>query len=345
MSRRYHLDKSGGRSVARGKVARNTPIFLHLLKRYFRHTINRLMLIAAVMLGATVLVFSLMRFAPGDPAAQIAIARYGLETVSEDLVAQIRVEEGLDDPIYVQYSKWLNRIVRGDLGRSMASGEPVLREIVRRLPATLELAVAATFISLFIAIPIGVLSAVKQYSIFDYLSMGAALMGVSMPNFWLAMLLVLVFSVKLGWLPVFGREGPAHLVLPAVTLGTGMSAIIARLTRSSMLEILSQDYIRTARAKGLPEMLVMRRHALKNALIPVVTVVGLQFAFLLEGAVIVETIFAWPGIGKFLVDSIYNRDFPVIQGCALFLAMLFAVVNFIVDVSYTYLDPRIRYEK
>lgn len=308
-----------------------------------RYTVNRLALMVIVILGATVLVFSMMRFTPGDPAAQIAIARYGLENVSEDVVAQIRHEEGLDAPLPIQYLKWLSRIARGDLGRSMASGEPVLNELIRRLPATLELALAATLISLLVAVPIGVLSAVKQYSILDYISMTGALIGVSMPNFWLAMLLILLFSVKLGWLPVFGRAGVAHLLLPAITLGTGMTAVIARLVRSSMLEILGQDFIRTARAKGLPQAVVIRRHALKNALIPVVTVVGLQFASLLEGAVIVETIFAWPGIGKFLVDAIYNRDFPVIQGCALFLALLFAVANFVIDLSYTYLDPRIRY--
>jgi peptide/nickel transport system permease protein len=298
-----------------------------------------------VMLGTTILVFTLMHFAPGDPAEQIAIARYGLENVSEEMIVQIRLEEKLDAPLYIQYGRWLGHLVRGDLGYSLTSGEPVLKVIIRRLPATLELALAAALISLLIALPSGILSAVRQYSLLDHISMGGALLGVSMPNFWLAMLLILLFSVKLGWLPVFGKEGPTHLILPAVTLGTGMAAVITRLVRASMLEVLHQDYIHTARAKGLSEILVIGRHALKNALIPVVTVAGLQFAYLLEGSVIVETIFAWPGIGKLLVDSIYNRDFSMLQACTLFIAGIFSLSNFMVDISYTFLDPRIRYEE
>jgi peptide/nickel transport system permease protein len=220
----------------------------------------------------------------------------------------------------------------------------VLDEILTRLPATVELAIAGMLVSLIIAIPVGIISATKQYSIVDNVSMLGALLGVSMPNFWLGLLLILLFSLHLGWLPVFGRGGIEHLILPAITLGTGMAAITTRLVRSSMLEVLRQDYIRTARAKGLNEKTVIGKHALKNALIPVVTVVGLQFGFLLEGAVIVEVIFAWPGMGRLLVDSIFARDFHVIQGCVLFIAVMFVLFNLLVDISYAYIDPRIRYE-
>lgn len=298
-----------------------------------------------IMLGVTLLTFSMMHLAPGDPAEQIAIARYGIEELSQETIEWIRHQEGLDAPVYVQYAKWLNHVIHGDLGRSLITGEPVLDEIIARFPATLQLALASMIISLLIAIPIGILSAVKQNSAIDYLGMTGALLGVSMPNFWLALLLILLFSVHLGWLPVCGRGGIEHLILPALTLGTGMTAITTRLTRSSMLEVLGQNYIRTARAKGLAEGLVIGKHAIKNAMIPVVTVAGLQFAFLLEGAVIAETIFAWPGIGRLLVDSIFNRDFAVIQGCALFIAVIFVLVNLLVDISYAYLDPRIRYER
>lgn len=305
---------------------------------------KRLLLIIVVILGVTVLTFSLMHFAPGDPAESVAIARYGTDLTEED-IEWVRGQEGLDDPIYVQYGKWLNHILHGDFGRSLINGESVAGEVLGRLPATLELVFASMLVSLLIAIPIGIISAAKRNSVVDNVSMVGALLGVSMPNFWLALLLILLFSLYLGWFPVFGRGGLDHLILPAVTLGTGMAAITTRLTRSSMLEVLQQNYIRTARAKGLRERAVIGKHALKNALIPVVTIVGLQFVFLLEGTVIVETIFAWPGIGRLLVDSIFARDFAIIQGCALVIAVMVVLANLLVDVSYAYLDPRIRYEK
>jgi peptide/nickel transport system permease protein len=220
----------------------------------------------------------------------------------------------------------------------------VLSEILVRFPATVKLAVVSMLVALIIAIPVGIISATRQYSFVDNVSMMGAMLGVSMPNFWLGLLLILLFSVHLGWFPVCGYGGFEHIILPALTLGTGIAAVITRLMRSSMLEVLRQDYIRTARAKGLSEKLVVSRHALKNALIPVVTVIGMQFGRVLEGAVIVETIFAWPGIGKLLVDSIYARDFAMIQGGVLFVAVIFVIVNLAVDISYTYLDPRIRYE-
>jgi len=300
-----------------------------------------------VALGVTIMTFSIMHFAPGDPAEMIAIARYGTEDVSQEEIDWIRAQEGLDAPVHIQYLRWLNHVLHGDLGRSLITGESVLTEFLLRFPATLKLAIASMIVSLLIAIPIGIISATKQYSVTDNVSMIGALIGVSMPNFWLGLLLMLLFSLYLGLLPVcgYGDGDIKHMILPAITLGTGMAAIITRLTRSSMLEVLKQDYITTARAKGLREKVIICKHALKNALIPVVTVIGLQFGWALEGAVIVETIFAWPGVGKLLVDSIFARDFAMIQGCVLFIAVIFVLVNLMVDISYAYLDPRIRYEK
>jgi peptide/nickel transport system permease protein len=307
------------------------------------YIIRRIGLMIFILLGVSIVTFSLMHLVPGDPAEVIAMERYG-EEITAETIEFVRTEFGLDQPVYIQYFNWLGNVLRGDFGYSFRTDRPVLDEILTRLPATLQLALAGMLVALVIAIPVGIISATRQYSAVDNLSMFGALLGVSMPNFWLGLLLIMFFSVHLGWLPVFGRGGIEHLILPAITLGTGMAAITTRLMRSSMLEVLRQDYIRTARAKGLSEKVVICKHALKNALIPVVTVVGLQFGFLLEGAVIVEVIFAWPGIGRLLVDSIFARDFPVIQGCILFIAVMFVFVNLLVDSSYTYLDPKIRYE-
>ncbi|MBC7335533.1 MAG: ABC transporter permease [Clostridia bacterium] len=309
-----------------------------------RYVARRLLLTAVVVLGVTVLTFFIMHFAPGDPAEMVAIARYGMENLTRDQIEAIRKAEGLDAPVYVQYAKWLNHIVRGDFGRSLSTGEPVLKEILIRFPATLKLALAAMIVSLLIAIPVGVVSALKQYSLIDYLAMAGALIGVCVPHFWLGLLLILLFSVHLGLFPVCGYGGLRHLALPALTLGSAMAAVTARLMRSSMLEVLNQDYITTARAKGLPERAIVARHALRNALIPVVTMVGLQFGHLLEGAVVVESIFAWPGVGKLLVDAIFDRDFALIQGCVMLFASVFVTINLVVDILYVYLDPRIRYE-
>ena len=309
------------------------------------YTLKRLLLLVIVMLGVTALTFFLMSYAPGDPAKQIAIARYGIEVTNQETIELIRVQEGLDAPVFIRYARWLEHTLHGDLGRSLVDGSSVSGEILRRLPATIELAMASLLVSLLIAIPIGIISAIKQNSAIDHISMSAALLGVSMPNFWLALLLLLFFAVYLGWFPVHGNGGIDHLVLPALTLGTGMAAITTRLTRSSMLEVLGQNYIRTARAKGMVEALVIGKHALRNVMIPVVTIIGLQIASLLEGAVVIETVFAWPGIGRLLVDAIYARDYAIVQGCALLIAVIFAVTNFLVDTSYLYLDPRIRYWK
>jgi peptide/nickel transport system permease protein len=310
-------------------------MFAYIIRRFFSMII--------ILFCVSIITFSLMHLVPGDPAYIIAERLYGHD-VSEEMAEKVKVELGLDRPVWIQYGRWLSRALKGDFGISYRTGLPVLPEITGRLPATLQLALAASAISLIIAIPIAVISARKAYSLVDHASMLGAMVGVSMPNFWLGLLLILVFSVQLGWFPVYGRGGLAHLILPAVTLGTGMAAVTARLTRSSLLEILKLDYIRTARAKGLRESTVVQKHALKNAFIPVVTVIGLQFGALLEGAVVVEVIFAWPGIGRLLVESIFARDFPVIQGCVFIIAVMYIIVNLLVDLSYPLLDPKIRYE-
>lgn len=296
-----------------------------------------------ILLCVSAVTFSLMHLVPGDPARIIAEKKYGEEATLET-VELVRKEMGLHRPIYLQYFHWLAGILRGDFGESFRTGRPVWEELTARLPATLELALAAMLVSLVIAIPAGIISAVKQYSLLDNAAMLGAMIGVSMPNFWLGLLLSLAFSLQLDWLPVFGRGELRHLVLPALTLGTGMAAVTTRLARSSILEVLRQDYIRTARAKGLTETMVTNRHVLKNSLIPVITIVGLQFGALLEGVVVVEVIFAWPGIGRLLYDSILARDYPVIQGCVFLIAVMYVMVNLLVDISYAWLDPRIRYE-
>ncbi len=308
-----------------------------------RYVLRRVLFLLFILLCVSVITFSLMHVVPGD-AAQIMAEKIHGHQVSSQTVELLRREMGLDQPVYLQYLHWLGGIIQGDLGKSFRTGLPVWDEITRRLPATIELALAAMLVSLVIAIPVGIISAVKRYSLLDNASMVGAMVGVSMPNFWLGLLLILLFSLHLDWFPVFGREGLKSLVLPAVTLGTGLAAITIRLIRSSILEVLQQDYVRTARAKGLTEGPVIRRHVLKNSFIPVVTVVGLQFGALLEGTVVVEVIFTWPGIGRLLYDSIFARDYPVIQGCVFFIALMYVTVNLLVDLSYAFLDPRIRYE-
>ena len=305
--------------------------------------VRRLTIAALIMLGASLFSFSLIFFAPGNPAEAIIAA----ETGEEPSLLEIKFflhEYGLNAPFVTQCTQWLYMIAHGDLGTSFRTGEPVLVEFIDRFPATLELAIAAMLIAILISIPLGILAAVKQNSALDHGSRFAALWGVSMPNFWLGLLLILFFSVRLDWLPCFGYGSMEYLILPAITLGTGMTGSLMRLMRASMLEVLRQDYIRTARAKGLKERVVILKHGFKNALIPVVTVMGMQIGHLLAGAVIIETIFAWPGVGKFLVDGIYARDYPVIQGFVLIIALFFVLSNLAVDILYTYLDPRIRYD-
>ncbi len=309
------------------------------------YIVKRIILLIPTLLLVSIISFSLLYVIPGDPAETILTGPGG--GANPEAVEEFRIKMGLDKPYHIQYINWLNNILHGNFGYSFRTDKPVLDPILSGFRATLKLAIASMIISLVISIPIGIIAAIKQYSLMDNVSMMGALFGVSMPNFWQGLLLILLFAVYLGWFPVagYGDHGDLeHLVLPAITLGTSSAAITTRLMRSSMLETINQDYILAARAKGLSERVVIGKHALKNALIPVVTMAGLSFGYLLDGSVVVETIFAWPGIGKLTVDSIYNRDYPMIQGCILFVAIIYMVVNLFVDILYTYLDPRIRYE-
>lgn len=291
-----------------------------------------------VLIGISIFVFLLMYFTPGDPA----LLMLGEGAPKEQLEA-LRESMGLNKPVYVQYFNWLKNAVRGDLGRSLRSKKLVTAEIMDRLPATTELALAAVTFAVVVGVPVGILSATRPNSWFDNIAMVGALTGVGMPVFWQGIMLILIFSVYLGWLPSSGRMGGIeHLILPMITLGTASTASIARLTRSAMLDVMQQDYIRTARAKGLPRRTVTFRHALRNALIPVVTMVGLQFGGLMSGAVLTESIFAWPGIGRMVVEAINNKDFPLVQGTIMTFALIYALVNLIVDVAYAFLDPRLR---
>jgi peptide/nickel transport system permease protein len=289
------------------------------------------------MLGVSLVVFTIMFFTPGDPA-KIMLG----ERAPAEEVALLRTQMGLDDPFHIQFFNFVKNAVQGDLGRSLVTKQPVAREIWARFPATLQLSAAAVLIAILMGIPIGIISATKQYSAFDMISMVIALLGVSMPNFWQGMMMILLFSITIRILPSSGYGTLNHLIMPAMTIGTSAAAVITRMTRSSMLEVVRQDYIRTARAKGLSERVVINRHALKNALIPIVTVVGLQFGGLLGGAVLTESIFSWPGVGRFMVDAIRTKDYPSVQGGVLMLALTFSIVNLAVDILYAYIDPRIK---
>ena len=301
---------------------------------------RRLLLLVPVVWGVVTVVFSFIHLVPGDPI----LAMVGERAQPAD-IAKLREQLGLNDPLHLQYFRYLSRLVRGDLGVSLHTGKPVIKTIIQRYPATIKLALASLLLALIISIPLGVVSATHRNSTVDHLSMVSALLGISMPNFWLGPLLIILFSIKLNLLPVSGSEGWSHLILPAITLGTAMTALLTRMVRSTMLEELGQDYIRTARAKGLPERVVIYKHALKNALIPVVTIVGLQFGTLLTGAIITETIFAWPGLGRLTIQAISQRDYPLVQGCILMISLTYILVNLATDLIYTILDPRIRYQR
>jgi peptide/nickel transport system permease protein len=304
------------------------------------YIIQRLLWVIPIVLGVSTLVFFFIHLIPGDPVELML----GESAESADKEA-LREELGLNKPILQQYFQFLKGLFQGDLGRSLSTRKPVLQSILAKYPATLELTFAALCVAITIAIPLGVIAATRQYSWIDNSSMFMALFGVSMPNFWLGPMLIILFSINLGWLPISGRGGLSHLVLPAITLGMAMAAILTRMTRSSVLEIIHEDYIRTARAKGLRESLVIFKHALRNALIPVITLIGLQFGTLLSGAVITETIFAWPGVGRLTIDAINKRDYPLIQGCVLMIALSYVLVNLLTDLFYSVIDPRIKYEK
>lgn len=302
-----------------------------------KYILRRLLLLIPVILGVTFIVFSIMYLTPGDPA-QIILG----ESAPPEKVEQLREEMGLNDPFIVQYFRFVKNGLKGDFGRSYSTRRPVFSEIFARFPATLKLTIAGVLVAVIIGIPVGIISATRQYSLFDNISMIGALLGVSMPNFWFGLMLVLVFSVMLGWLPSGGDNGLSSLILPAITLGTSSAALITRMTRSSMLEVIRQDYIRTARAKGVLEKKVINKHALKNALIPIITVVGLQFGYLLGGAVLTETVFSWPGVGRLLVDAIRQKDTPMVLASVVFVSVTFSFVNLMVDILYAYVDPRIK---
>ena len=310
---------------------------------------RRLLHLGPVLLGVSLIVFLVLHLAPGDPAEVML----GANANKEDL-ARLRTQLGLDQPLYVQYLTWISHVARGDLGRSLWMKRPVLGEVLERFKATLLLTGSALLLSTLGGIALGIASATRANSLLDRLSGVASLFGASMPVFWLGIVLMVIFSLWLGWLPASGMYAPygggglrdlfAHLVLPAVTLAAASVTIIARLTRATMLETLGQDYVRTARAKGLGERTVVWRHALKNALIPIVTVVGVQAGYLLGGAVLTETVFAWPGVGTLVVQGILARDMPLVQGGVLVIALSFVVVNLAVDTLYAWLDPRIKFQ-
>ncbi len=296
------------------------------------------MLLIPILFGVTVIVFGIMVLTPGDPA----ILMLGENAPQEDLAA-LRERLGLNEPVYVQYGIWLARIVQLDFGRSIRSGRPVTDEITARLPATVELALLATLLAIAVGVPLGVISATRPNSAVDHTATVVAFTGLAMPVFWQGLIMILLFALVLGWFPPSGRLGGwEYYVLPTITLGTSAIAAITRMTRATMLETLSQDYVRTARSKGVRERSITYRHALRNAMIPIVTVIGLQFGALLSGAVITETIFSWPGIGRLAIDAIRSKDFPVVQGVVMVFALMYAFVNLVTDVLYAYLDPRLK---
>ena len=298
---------------------------------------KRLLMLIPVLIGVSLIVFTLMQLSPGDPAMIIL----GAQAAPED-IAILRESMGLNDPLIVQFFRFLLGMFTLDFGTSYKDGMPVLTKLLEALPYTAELTFCAVMLALIIGIPAGIISATKQYSIFDRIASVLALIGFSTPNFWLSIMLILVFSVNLKWLPVSGTGSILHLVLPSIALGVQSAAVFTRMTRSSMLEVLNMDYIRTARAKGLSERVVILKHALKNALIPVITVVGLQIGLLFGGAILTETVFAWPGVGRLMIDSIRAKDTPVVQGGVIFTASIFVFINLLVDILYAYVDPRVK---
>ena len=303
---------------------------------------RRLIGLVPVLLGVAFLVFTMLWIAPGDPV--VALLGDAAQGIGSDALAELRRSYGLDRPFLVQFGAYLGDVIRGDLGVSIRSSQTVLAEITSRFPATLALAGSAMLVAILVGMLFGVLAAVYRGTIIDHVAVVIALLGVSVPVFWSGLVLMLVFSLYLGWLPASGFGSWRHLLMPAAAVGFSSAAFIARITRASLIEALRQDYVRTARSKGLSPRTVRLKHALRNALLPVVTVVGLQFGGLLGGAVLTETVFAWPGVGRMLVDAIRTRDMPLVQGTVLFIAVVFIVVNLTVDLSYAVLNPKVRYE-
>lgn len=316
----------------------------------YAYLVRRILIGILVAFGVVTLVFFSLHVAPGDPISMLIPPEAG-KGVGTEIANQIRAKYGLDKPLHVQYFMYLQRLIHLDFGKSISTRSPVASALIARYPATLELTFCSLFVAILIALPVGIISAVRQNSVLDNTTRVLALMGVSLPSFWLGLLLMLLFALRLGWLPASGRGGPLwtwdglkHMIMPAVTLGTAVSGILMRLMRSSMLEVLGEDYLNTARAKGLSERVVIYAHALRNALIPVVTVLGLQFGGLLGGAVVIETIFAWPGVGRYAIQGITGKDFPVVQGSVLAISMGFIIINLVVDMIYVVIDPRITYD-
>ncbi len=304
-----------------------------------RYISYRILQLIPVLLLLSMVVFGMLHVAKGDPARLIAG-----ESASAEDIALIRAKFGLDQPIHIQYGVWLGHALSGDLGSSIVTRRPVVDEIRDRIIPTLELAIASMFFATTIGLIVGIISATKQYTLTDHVVMVLSLAGISTPIFWLGLMLIYIFGVWLRWLPTGGAGSLETLILPSVALGAASAAIVARMTRSSLLEVLRQDYMLTARSKGLSERTILLRHGLKNALIPVMTIVGLQFGYLVGGAVVTETIFSRPGLGRMLVNAITTRDFPIVQGTIMALAVSFVVVNLLVDICYVYLDPRIRFD-
>ncbi|NIO16716.1 MAG: ABC transporter permease subunit [Deltaproteobacteria bacterium] len=304
-----------------------------------RYVLKRLFSLIPVLFGVVTAVFLLAHLIPGDPV-DIMLGETAQPAQKEELRKYLK----LDLPLHEQYLEYLKGLSSGNLGTSIRSRKPVIEEILLRFPATLELAIASIIVAILISFPAGIIAAIKRDTSYDHGSLLFSLIGLSMPNFWLGPLLILVFSIKLDLLPVSGRAGIAHIILPALTMGFGMAAILTRLIRSSMLDELTQDYVRTAVAKGVKKRRVVLLHILKNSMIPVLTVLGLQFGALLAGSIITETIFSWPGIGRLTIHAINSRDYPLVQGCVLFIALFYVLVNLVTDLVYGLFDPRIRYE-
>lgn len=302
-----------------------------------QYIFRRLLVTLPVLFGVSTLTFLLIHFVPGDPIDQMLGDRVSFEDKQN-----MRQELGLDKPLLEQYTNFMGGLIKFDMGRSLYSRQPVAQKIWQRIPATAELTVFSIFFALLIGLPLGVLAAIKQYSWTDNSVLILGLLGMSMPGFWLGPMLILIFSIQLDWFPVSERGGIEHVILPAISLGMALGAILMRMTRAAMLEVIKEDFVRTARSKGLPPMLVYFKHTLRNALMPIITIVGLQFGALLTGTVITETIFDWPGIGTLFFDAIQQRDYPLVQGCVLFIACTYVFVNLATDIAYAIANPKVR---
>ncbi|MBQ6343896.1 MAG: ABC transporter permease [Anaerolineaceae bacterium] len=303
----------------------------------WRYILKRLLMLIPVLLAVAFVIYAIMNVAEGDPVYSVA----GADATEEQLAA-LREEMGLNGSLIERYFRYIGNLLKGDLGISYVSKQDVMKIYLQRLPNTLKLASMTMIFATLIALPLGIIAAVNQNSWIDTLSMVLALIGLSMPNFWLGLLLIILFSLKLGWFPSGGNEGFKSIILPAFTVGAGLAALLTRTTRSSMLDVIRQDYLRTARAKGVPEKTIIRKHALRNALIPIITIFGVQFSNVLGGSVLAETVFAWPGVGRLVVDAIDQRDIPTVTGALVMTTMLVTVVNLLIDIVYAFVDPRIK---